>query len=575
MRYEKLLDSLSIKSKRNTSFRRYSLSEMISESYKSIYECERGTNLHKIAEAHLKDVRENPTDIERLSRQLSNLKYVSSLVESGKVKDQELLVPEEKYTPVEPKEEEIKESDSVETEEEVVVEEEDCREDESTESEEVDLTEEEVEELTKHLAELRKNKKCSESKSETEEEVEIKETTKPRRLKRAVTESSNTRTYESLDLTEFNKKSASKAFMKTFKKMQEKLKEGTALTRQESISLYKAANSAMTHLSVELEHNPDFLATFKESVSLLSSDVDRLLSSLKEGKAPSKSNMKSLAKFTEALLKESRSIEEMIMDAYNHFTSDLGRIPSVDDVLKDLVDNYTLEGYSDDTPQETSKLYDKVESTLRKNKVEFEVDESDEELPPIEDEEGETISTEEPQEVDEFDQEYADARVELHKEIAEEHADDENPEVQEKIAQDAEEVANLPGVTDEQREELLGEESEESSETEEESVEEEPTEETEESLDVEVDEEDDSDITDDELDALKQHLKEMRRAKRMKESEDIVAQVTKALDDAGISYEVNGNKNDRVIVSKEDLKKASEISQEIDKDRKVMVGSRA
>ena len=253
----------------------------------------------------------------------------------------------------------------------------------------------------------------------------------------------------------FNKKSSSKAFVKTFKKLDNKLHEGTALTRQESIALYKAANSAMTHLSVELEHNPKFLDTFKESVSLLSVDVNKLLGSLKEGKAPSKATMKSLAKFSEALLHE----------------------------------------------------------------------DDEEDLPPVEDEEEDLVSndSEESTEAEEFDQEYADARVDLHKELADEHADTDDPEVQEKLAQDADEVTSLPGITDEQVAEIQGEETSEGDDSEEvedtdESVHDEDVEEVEEKKEEKKEEPADLDlggdeITDDELAELKKHLKEMRQAK--------------------------------------------------------------
>ena len=452
MKYNRLVEHLNTKSCKNKTYRRYNLSEIISESYKVIYNVKQNSNIQKLAEAHLEDVRSNPSDIERLSRQLCNLQYLASMVESNKVKDSELLVPEEKYSKVEPeeKDEDLKESkddeDVEEKDDEDLLDEETQHDEDVEETEDEDLledanlTDEEVEALTKHLTEMRKSKKSS-----------CSESTEGRSLKKRVSES---KSYDKLNLSEFNKKSSSKAFVKTFKKLDAKLHEGTALTRQESISLYKATNSAMTHLSVELEHNPDFLSTFKESVSLLSVDVNKLLGSLSEGKGPSKATMKSLAKFSEALLREA---------------------------------------------------------------------EEDEELPPIEDEEEEIVSDEE----EEFDQEYAEARVELHKDMVEEHAEDEDPAVQEKLAQDAEEVAALPGVTDEQIAELTGEETTED-EAEEEAPEEEIEEETQHDEDVEKmeedmpeeepEEEDDSDITDDELAELKKHLTEMRKAKKVQES---------------------------------------------------------
>lgn len=603
MKRNSLLESLESKVDSKLVTRRYNLPEMISESYRALYACDQETNLRKIVESHLEDVRRNPSDTDRLSRQLCKVKELIRMVESNEVKDEELLVPEEKHTPVKPKEEDLKESqhdeDVEETEDEDVIDESasstytwgdwqtergsSCRvryyssgmdltnqiigivyeetkeqpyygaeiydnssaytieeraddsyhfdtekeamewveewfranesvhdEDvEETEDEDLledtDLTDEEVDELTKHLEEIRKNKKMKECDAPKKS---VEESTKPRKLKRANeaapvwsryhivnpdgetidsytdrkdaeewvkqlykdgdykrgelsivdSEAKNeSKSYDKLNLSEFNKKSSSKAFVKTFKKLDKKLHEGTALTRQESISLYKAANSAMTHLSVELEHNPEFLDTFKESVSLLSVDVNKLLGSLKEGKAPSKATMKSLAKFSEALLRE----------------------------------------------------------------------DEEEDFPPIEDEEEGTIS-DESEEAEEFDQEYADARVDLHKELADEHADSEDPEVQDKLEQDAEEVLNLPGITDEQVAEITGEENSEEAPTEDgetpeeveetdESVHDEDVEEVEEKKEEETEDLDldlgDDEITDDELAELKKHLKEMRKAR--------------------------------------------------------------
>lgn len=501
----KLLENLKMTVKSDLQVRRYNLSDMISESYKALYNCDNDTNLQKIVEAHLDDVRKNPSDIERLSRQLSRIKHVAKLIESNEMKDEELLVPKESHDTVEPKKERVLNLEESKDDEDVEEKDDEDVIDESTHDEDVEekddedlleddeLTDEELEELAKHLESIRKNKNMKECDSKKP----MAETTKPRKLKRAnesapaLEESkSESKTYESLDLSDFTKKSATKAFVKTFKKLDPKLHEGTALTRQESISLYKAANSAMTHLSVELEHNPEFLSTFKESVSLLSVDVSKLLESLKEGKAPSKANMKSLAKFSEALLREA--------------------------------------------------------------------EEDEEELPPIEDEEDIEISDEEVElspEEEEFLQDYADAyadaREEIHDELEDKYGESDDEGVQARLEQDAAEVAELKGEDEEEEE--ASEESEED-----------PVEDA------------DDDITDDELAELKKHLMEMRKAKRVRESEesaDTLAQVKKALSDAGISYSTLGKNKDRILVSKSDLKKASEIRDEI--DTKVYVGSRA
>lgn len=609
MKYNKIMQKIERNLDSKSNIRRYSLADMITESYKSLYGCEKGSNLYNIVESHLEDIRKNPKDIDRLSRQLSTIKEMSRMIEFNKLKDED-LVSKDKYDTVEANKKRnigsVKESEMPHPSNgprigskvrilrggyrgqvgEVVDFDSDPEEGDQYSvkapdgsirylddtdielvkdnlEEDIDLTDEELDELTKHLEEIRKNKKMKECDAPKKG---VKESTKPRKLKRAnesipvwsryrivdpdgeiidsytdrkdaedwitqlykdgdykkgelkVVDSQSkneSKSYEKLNLSEFNKKSASKAFVKTFKKLDKKLHEGTALTRQESISLYKAANSVMTHLSVELEHNPKFLSTFKECTSLLSKDVNSVLGSLREGKAPSKKTMKSLAKFSEALLRESYSIEELTMDAYAHFTDDLGRTPTVDDVLEYLLNNYDVSGISDSTPAEAGKAYDKVASILRQNHVEINESEEEEDLPPIEDEENEFISDEEgsidSEESEEFDQEYADARVELHKELADEHAESEDPGVQDKLNQDKEEVTSLPGITDEQIAELEGEDNESSDDEKETEVQEESAKTD---KDVEnISNTDDSEITDDELAELKKYLKEMRRAR--------------------------------------------------------------
>ena len=608
MKRNSLLESLESKVDSKLVTRRYNLPEMISESYRALYACDQETNLRKIVESHLDDVRRHPSDTDRLSRQLCKLKELIRMVESNEVKDEELLVPEEDYTPVKPKEEDLKESQHDEDVEET--EDEDLLEDS-------ELTDEEVEELTKHLEEIRKNKKMKECDAPKKS---VEESTKPRKLKRSISEAKDpspeiqdrimtvladtiygfgvepndlgelldelvyniamlmpstdesrklkraneaspvwsryhivnpdgetidsytdrkdaeewvnqlykdgdykkgdlkivdsqakneSKSYGKLNLSEFNKKSSSKAFVKTFKKLDKKLHEGTALTRQESIDLYKASNSALTQLSIELEHNPDFLDTFNECTTILSKDVQSLLESLKEGKAPSKKTMKSLSKFSEALLNESWDSAR----AYDVSKYCLDKGYDTDQALRVVKNQLKKEG---------SKLPDNDKEIMQViYSVYDEIDESTS-VKESEDEEAEVADTEDSymsEEAEEFDQEYADARVELHKELADEHAESEDPEVQEKLAQDAEEVTSLPGITDEQVAEITGEETPEEEEVEEtdESVHDEDVEEVEEKKEEEPEDLDldlgDDEITDDELAELKKHLKEMRKAR--------------------------------------------------------------
>lgn len=357
-------------------------------------------------------------------------------------------------------------------------------------------------------------------------EKENQDTVEPKKGRAPEVDETMTESYKGL--SEFSKKSSGKAFYKTFKKLNDKLHEGVALTRQETIDLYKAANSAMTQMSIELEHNPEFLETFKESTSILSSDVARLLESLSRGKAPSKKNMKSLAKFSESLLREEDHPEYLadfkVVDSkkVGKYEIQVCTFPDEEGFGVQVVEE-------DGSPLETEEIQDLTYDKFFNTKEEADavvsklinlldeskkVNEADEDA--VEDtttdatgaiassgdlagyDEGDVKS----EEAEAFDQEYAEERVELHKELEAEHADAEDPEVQEKIAADKDEVLNLDGITDEQVAELTGEEA---------PVEDEPEEEPTEDEESEDDNlEDDDDITDDELEELKSHLQEMR-----------------------------------------------------------------
>lgn len=600
MKTNSLFESLLPKVEKNLVSRRYSLPEIISEGYKVLYQCEDDTNLKKLAESYIEDVKSDPSDVDTLSEGLSVLKSLLEMSKSGELKDEDLVLTEgavEKPLPEGARKLRRREGCSAKTECDIskTTECDTPKKEEIDEAEEVDLTDEEVEELAKHLDQIRREGKlkhtnkapveeskescphcgkspcvCEGKKEDLEEgsfnytnpetkalkkaiqglivdnpeerkeivlailadvedsisegisledngslvdekkhdTVEPKEPVNeglneeddivppvenaPARVSVVLKDILDTwhlldkynvgykeyregegviipaeeykklldtvvnkdyvrglvvqnmqeskkvdesKSWSDISLKDFNQKSSGKAFYKTFKKMKEALDEGRVLTRQESINLYKAANSAMTQLSVELEHNPEFLTTFNESTALLSKDVDSLLESMKKGKSPRKSTMKSLAKFTEALLLEYDEEDE---------------------------DDFEIE----------DEVGTEVDGTIA--------------------EEGDFASEAE----EEFDEEYADARVELHKELEAEHAGDEDPGVQEKLAQDAEEVVNLPGITDEQVAEIEG------------TSEEMPPEEE------ITPEEDSQEVTDDELAELKRHLKEMRANKK-------------------------------------------------------------
>lgn len=503
MKNKNLLERLSANVSSDVQVRRYSLSDMISESYKAYYGATKDSRLQRLAESHLNDVRDNPTDIERLSEQLCYLKELVRMQESGEIKD--ITVEKRK-----PAKEALKESENCSLKDtkpsKKDLEETEDPKETIDEDDTPELTEEEVEELAKHLEEIRKKNgeppkkdveestnprkglKVVNKKRESVEEaedpkvqwtsacfdfshhgsydedilkdsidkavtqmgcewsghIEFESVSEAYKESKCVEECDDApkKTYEGLQ--NFKKNSENKAFYKTFKKLDSALHEGTALTRQESIGLYKAANSALTQLSIELEHNPEFLDTFNECTSILAEDVADVLGSLQRGKSPSKKTMESLAKFSEALLNEAEEDEEDI-----------------------------------EAPEDTP------------------VDDEDF----VGDDEGEIKSEEE----EAYDQDYADARKEAHEKMEAEYEETDDEGVQGKLEQDRVEVAILNGEDPYAEEDEEGEDSEDDSGDEPAT----PEEETEES----------EDITDDELSELKKHLKEMRKTKKVTESQ--------------------------------------------------------
>lgn len=483
MRYNKMLESLdSLVSRKDLEVRRYSLSDVISESYRLCYESEEGSNFHKLAEANVEYLRNNPKeDLSELSTKIAQLKSLKESISSGKIKDSKLF--EEK---VEESSEECKNElpDGDQPYE-------DPKDYSINEADDPEISDEELEELAKHLEEYRKKKS-----EQVNEESKFKRVIKndngiiyvfdergntvgqypdeksfeevygcpPEEYEevnasKEVECDSPTRSWSEMkeSLSNYSKLSTKKAFYKTFKKLSEKLSEGTALTRQESLDLYKATNSAMTQLSVELEHNPEFLETFNEATKILSEDEASLLCALRNNKGPSKKTMKSLSKFAETIFYED---EEEI-------------------------------------------LYDEEEETLEDPEI---IEEPSEE-------ETSEESEEKSEEEEAFDQDYADARQEVHDELVAAHGTSEDPAVQEKIDQDAIEVKVIQGEDyEEAAEEVAAERAaaeglsdEEVSAEDSEEVEDEEVE-ANESLDLE-------DITPDELEELKKKLKEMRESK--------------------------------------------------------------
>lgn len=115
-------------------------------------------------------------------------------------------------------------------------------------------------------------------------------------------------------LSKFRKSSKGKSFYKSLGKFNAKMNDSKELDLKESIQLFKAANSALTHLAVELEHNPDFQDAFNESAEILAEDIRELLESIISNKTPDSTLLESFQDFHNILLESDEEDEEDDMD---------------------------------------------------------------------------------------------------------------------------------------------------------------------------------------------------------------------------------------------------------------------
>lgn len=311
-----MLESIKVRNKLNGDHRRYSLSEMVSESYRVLYSCKRDTPLYKLVEAHINDVRENPTELEKLSENLHLLKQAAKLGSKVRINEDEIAQtkPDKNLT------DESKTEDVEQMEGPDVIDEADER---FTSKKSLLPTVDEIELKEKACKESIKKALGKKSVKESEivvatpdatvaiqtddEEDDYEEPEAIVPAEEPVVYESKARSYKNCKkgLKNFCESSRSKAFYKTFKRMSESLKDSKKeFTLTESISLYKAANSAMTQLAIELEHNPGFLKTFTECTSLLSRDTRNLLTCIKTKRAPHRSVLESLSSFSNVLLEE-------------------------------------------------------------------------------------------------------------------------------------------------------------------------------------------------------------------------------------------------------------------------------
>lgn len=101
-------------------------------------------------------------------------------------------------------------------------------------------------------------------------------------------------------LSNFKSTAKSKVFFKELEKLHKPMTTGK-LSMDEAVTLYKAVNSCMTHLTVELEKNPGFRKVYTECTTKLGADNAKLLESIQKGVSPDKTLLKSYLNFSKAL----------------------------------------------------------------------------------------------------------------------------------------------------------------------------------------------------------------------------------------------------------------------------------
>lgn len=216
------------------------LPDIISESYDLLYECKK-PNLRKLIERHIEDINQNPAELTGLNNNLMTLK---TLVENEGIDDNRI---------------------EVETAEEI-----------NLDPEMKEVTDLKAEEPEPAETETREEK--------TEKAIEVSDSPLAEQFKK------------------FSENSKSKLFVKNLGKCLGSIKEGKkSFSLKESIDLYKASNSMMTQMAIELEHNEAFKSTFNACTRVLGEAVKGVLNSIREGVAIDEHSMLVLNKFSSAL----------------------------------------------------------------------------------------------------------------------------------------------------------------------------------------------------------------------------------------------------------------------------------
>lgn len=230
---------------------RKNIGDLISESYSVLFEC-KDDRIHALLERHIEDVTENPTDLSRLTANLYTLRMLSegktTLKEDADLDDPRLKVSDTDI--------------------------------------EVDTEMKEVEGLSNEEPEADEDLQTREEKTAT------------------VKDNSEALTENKIDSTQFNRfreNSKGKVFMRTLSKSLQLSESTKVFNLQESIDLYKASNSMLTQMAIELEHNQNFAGTFNVCTSKLSESVQSLLRSICESRPVPTTVLESLRKFSRAL----------------------------------------------------------------------------------------------------------------------------------------------------------------------------------------------------------------------------------------------------------------------------------
>lgn len=234
------------------------LSDIISESYELLYKCE-NEKVRKLIEAHIENVRETPHELTALS---NNLHTLTKLVENEGITDNRIEV----------------EGDT----------------DLDIDNEMREITDLEATEPETHETETREEK--------TETAIGVSDTT--------VKESKNPKVSRE-QFKKFAENSKGKVFLKNLQKSTSLTESSKVFNLQESVGLYKAANSMMTQMAIELEHNHSFMETFSACSKVLGRSLSQLLESICQSNPVPASVNETLSKFSSAL-REDEEIDDFI-----------------------------------------------------------------------------------------------------------------------------------------------------------------------------------------------------------------------------------------------------------------------